>query len=159
MRKRSSVLTLVVVVACTIGCDRASKHYAARELAGSPRRSYLADTLRVEYVENRGGFLSMGANLPERTRTLIFVTGTAVLLVGLTFGLVHFVRTKRSAIGLSLIWAGGVSNLVDRLVDGRVADFLNVGVGPLRTGIFNVADLAITCGVGLILLTGWVARR
>jgi len=158
MKKRSSVLTLVVVVAFTIGCDRVSKRYAAAALMGSPRHSYLADTLRVEYVENRGGFLSMGANLPERARTLIFVVGTAVLLGGLTFGLMHLVETGWSTIGLSLIWAGGVSNLIDRLAYGRVTDFLNVGVGSLRTGIFNVADLAITCGVGCILLAGWRAK-
>lgn len=159
MRTRARVLAIVAIVTCTIGCDRVSKHFAARELMGSPRQSYLADTLRIEYVENRGGFLSMGANLPERTRTLIFVVGTAVMLVGLTFGLVRLDKTTYPTVGLSLIWSGGVSNLIDRLAHGRVVDFLNVGVGPLRTGIFNVADLAITCGVALLLLGGWGAKR
>jgi signal peptidase II len=158
-RTRPRVFAIVAIVACTIGCDRVSKHFAARELVGSPRQSYLADTLRVEYVENRGGFLSMGASLPERTRTLIFVLGTAVMLVGLTIGLVCLDKTTCAAVGLSLIWSGGVSNLIDRLARGYVVDFLNVGVGPLRTGIFNVADLAITCGVALVLLGGWRARH
>ena len=36
---------------------------------------------------------------------------------------------------------------------GSVIDFLNVGVGPLRTGIFNVADMAILLGVGIFLFT------
>jgi signal peptidase II len=47
-----------------------------------------------------------------------------------------------------LIVGGGVSNLIDRLrYGGYVVDFLNVGIGSLRTGIFNVADMAIMAGV------------
>jgi signal peptidase II len=43
--------------------------------------------------------------------------------------------------------------LIDRLIyDGRVTDFLNVGIGPLRTGIFNLADMAILAGALLLVL-------
>jgi signal peptidase II len=54
--------------------------------------------------------------------------------------------------------AGGASNWIDRLAFGRVVDFMNVGLGPLRTGIFNVADVAIMVGVGLLIL-GDARRR
>jgi len=63
----------------------------------------------------------------------------------------HCPPTQRLALGL--LWAGGVSNLVDRVLHGSVVDFMNIGVGWLRTGIFNVADMAITIGVLLILLS------
>lgn len=47
----------------------------------------------------------------------------------------------------SLVLAGGLGNLLDRLIyDGRVIDFMNLGIGSLRTGIFNVADVCITIG-------------
>jgi len=57
---------------------------------------------------------------------------------------------------LSLVLAGGVGNLIDRVFrDGRVVDFMNMGVSAgdfsLRTGIFNVADLAIVAGVVLLV--------
>jgi signal peptidase II len=56
-------------------------------------------------------------------------------------------------LGGSLIVGGGFSNLVDRIFNrGIVVDFMNMGVGGLRTGIFNVADVAIMAGVGLLLL-------
>jgi signal peptidase II len=45
------------------------------------------------------------------------------------------------------------SNWLDRLASGRVVDFINIGFGPLRTGIFNVADVAIMFGSGLVILT------
>jgi signal peptidase II len=56
-------------------------------------------------------------------------------------------------VALSLVAGGGISNLIDRfLYDGRVTDFLNVGIGSLRTGIFNLADMAILAGALLLIL-------
>jgi lipoprotein signal peptidase len=46
--------------------------------------------------------------------------------------------------------AGALSNLIDRIAVGSVIDFLNVGVGLLRTGIFNLADVAIMAGAGCL---------
>jgi signal peptidase II len=52
-----------------------------------------------------------------------------------------------------LVAAGGAGNLVDRIVrDGRVIDFMNLGLGPVRTGIFNMADVQIMAGLALLLL-------
>jgi signal peptidase II len=50
--------------------------------------------------------------------------------------------------------AGGASNLLDRLAFGRVIDFINVGLGSVRTGIFNVADMAIMLGAAVVVLGG-----
>ena len=57
-----------------------------------------------------------------------------------------------STLGLVLFVAGGTSNWIDRVIQGSVVDFLNVGIGPLRTGIFNIADVAIMVGAGLVAL-------
>ena len=58
-------------------------------------------------------------------------------------------------IALALIAAGGFGNLIDRvLYDGRVTDFLNLGVGSLRTGIFNIADAVEVIGV-LFFALSW----
>ena len=56
-------------------------------------------------------------------------------------------------LAIVLLLAGGIGNLIDRTFHGGlVIDFLNVGIGPLRTGIFNVADMAIMAGFGLLIL-------
>ncbi|HEX8522706.1 MAG TPA: signal peptidase II, partial [Tepidisphaeraceae bacterium] len=60
-------------------------------------------------------------------------------------------------VGLTLVAAGGVSNLADRIAHGSVIDFLNVGIGSLRTGIFNLADMAIMAGMAMLLL--WAHRQ
>jgi signal peptidase II len=111
----------------------------------------LADTIRLEYVENTGGFLSLGASLPSSARTTLFTLGTGVMLFTLVGAAVRFRWRGWLLIGASLVVAGGASNWVDRLVQGSVVDFLNIGVGRLRTGIFNVADMAIMLGAAVLL--------
>ena len=148
-------LALLVAVLATIGCDRVTKQIAGRALAGAGRRSFLGDTLRLEYAENTGGFLSLGAGLPVAARTALFTIGTALLLA---LGIAAAVRGRwsgRPLLGLALVVAGGASNWIDRLAHGSVVDFVNVGLGPLRTGIFNVADVAVLAGAGILVLEGF----
>jgi signal peptidase II len=68
---------------------------------------------------------------------------------------VRRIRQSLPTLGLVLFVAGGASNLIDRILQGRVVDFLNVGVGTLRTGVFNVADVAIMAGAALVALAEW----
>lgn len=145
-------LVLAGVVLVTIGCDRAAKHVATTVLAGAPDRSYLADTVRLAYAENAGGFLSLGASLPAGVRTGIFTVATGLALLGLTVVAVRQRHARWPTLGLTLFVSGGLSNWIDRFISGSVVDFMIVGVGPLRTGIFNLADVAILLGAGLFLL-------
>ena len=144
-------LVLVFTIVGTFGCDRVTKHVASTTLAGAPMRSFLADTVRFGYAENAGGFLGLGANLPETLRTAVFTVGTGLLLLVLVGSAVRLKWTGWPAFALTLLVAGGVSNLFDRAVHGSVIDFINVGIGPVRTGIFNVADMAIMLGIGILL--------
>ena len=140
------------LVVTTIGCDRITKHLATDRLAGGSTHSYLSDTLRFEYVRNPGGFLSLGAGLPARPRLMLFSVGTTVLLIALIFVAMKRRWSGAALTGATLVCAGGASNLVDRLMHGSVVDFINVGVGSLRTGIFNVADMAVLGGALLLAL-------
>jgi signal peptidase II len=123
-----------------------------RTLAGTPGHSLFADVVRFVYAENAGGFLSLGADLPAPLRMALLTVATGiVLLVLIALALAGRWRGWQLA-GLTLFVGGGVSNWFDRLFDGTVVDFLNVGIGPVRTGIFNVADVAIMIGLGLLVL-------
>jgi signal peptidase II len=154
---RAFRLTLVAgVLLCLVGCDQVAKTLARASLAASPPVSLLDDCVRFELAQNRGAFLSLGEGLPGAARYLLFV-----VLVGgaLAVTLVFTLRLRGASpvqlVALSLLTGGGLGNLIDRLVhDGAVVDFVSIGVGPLRTGIFNVADAAITLGV-LLLLIPW----
>jgi signal peptidase II len=141
---------LLIAIVATIGCDRVTKHVAATTLAGTPGRSFLADTVRLEYVENTGGFLSLGADLPPAVRTGVFTVGTGLALLFLLGAAIRFRMGGWALLGLTLFLAGGASNWADRAVRGSVVDFINIGLGPLRTGIFNVADVAIMAGAAIL---------
>ena len=145
-------LVLIGAVLGTIGCDRITKHVAATTLAGAPGRAYFAETVWLEYVENPGGFLSVGAALPPGARRFIFTVGTGVMLLALTAVAIRGGLNGWPAVGLALFIAGGASNWFDRLVRGSVVDFLNVGIGSIRTGVFNVADVAIMIGAVVFAL-------
>jgi signal peptidase II len=152
-------LVLLFAIGATIGCDRVTKHIAATALAEVPERSFLADTIRLEYSENTGAFLSLGANWPPAVRTAVFSVGTGVALIVLTVLAVRGRWQRTALLGVALFVAGGASNLLDRVAYGMVIDFMNVGVGSLRTGIFNVADIAIMLGAGLLLIEGYRHSR
>jgi signal peptidase II len=150
-------MSLLIVVLTTIGCDHATKYAARVSLQNTPHRSYFGNMIRISYAENTGGFLSLGANLPTAHRTVLFTAITGVVLLGLG-ALVFRGRLDRiTGLGMALFVAGGVSNWIDRVLRGSVVDFLNLGIGSLRTGIFNVADVAIMLGAAVMII-GEVAK-
>jgi signal peptidase II len=155
------LLLILSIVVCCAGCDRVSKTYAEARLSRTQAWSFLAGSVRLQLSHNEGAFLSLGASLPRPWRQAIFRGGVACMLAGLLAYAAFFAPPRPWPIcGASLVFAGGASNLADRfLYDGYVVDFINVGVGPLRTGIFNVADLAIMAGIFMLLFGGYRAGR
>jgi signal peptidase II len=148
-------LVFLILMSCT-SCDQAIKSIARESLASSPPISIFYGLVRVEYTENPGAILGLGADLPSEIRLLFFIIFVSVVLtLTLVFALnTHSLNLMQIA-GLSLIAAGGIGNLLDRLFNnGLVVDYVSLGIGPLRTGIFNLADVAIFGGVAVFLLFG-----
>jgi signal peptidase II len=149
-----NILASVLFLGC-VGCDQFTKGVVRAHLVLGEGTSYLGDTLRVTHVENTGAFLSIGEALPDSVRWSIFIVAVGLISLG-ALAAALFARGlgRVQIIALSLIAGGGIGNWIDRLAnDGRVTDFLNVGFGGLRTGIFNVADMVLLAGVGLYALS------
>lgn len=154
-----ALVIFVVLIVC-VSCDQASKAAAQAFLSGAGTSSFLGDTVRLSLAHNTGAFLSLGSALPEAWRSSIFSLGVGIMLLALLgYILSSKSITLMEIVALSLILAGGEGNLIDRVLYGYVVDFMNIGIGILRTGIFNVADIAVTAGALLLVFDSVVSRN
>lgn len=140
---------VLLVVLGTVSVDWVSKRWAEENLQQTAPQSYLGDTFRIQYAENAGAFLGMGNQWSPATRFWVFTAATSVFLAFVAWTTLRHPDIDRlELIAVALILGGGIGNLIDRVTrEGVVVDFMNMGVGSLRTGIFNVADVALTAGV------------
>ena len=151
----SSAYRLALVLSTlllTVGCDQATKALVRHALSSSDRFSFLDGAVILRHAENPGAFLSLGANLDASTRFWIFSVFVSFFLAFTLYKLIRSADADRLfTFGATLLIAGGVGNLIDRISKGTVTDFLVVSAGPLSTGVFNVADFAIVVGVAVLL--------
>lgn len=150
--KRATTISVIAIVSIVL--DQITKYVAKHYLEGKETLRYMGDTFRLLYIENHGAFLGLGNSLPEWARTLIFTVLVSVFLIGLlVWAFKKDDLSNMAIVALALVIGGGIGNLIDRLVNnGGVIDFMNLGIGSLRTGIFNVADLWIVFGAVLLFL-------
>lgn len=147
---RTSKISLIcIILSLSIGCDQTTKRIAEKTLKAEDGKSFLFDTIRLKHIENPGAFLSFGADFSEPLKNVLFLALPLMVLLSILIFLLVSDRVRRfDVVMLALIAGGGFGNLIDRaLFNGRVTDFLNLGIGTVRTGIFNVADVAIMVGV------------
>jgi signal peptidase II len=160
---RSRVLRLAIlflILGGTAGCDQAAKHVARSGLGESGSVQFPGGFGEFRLAENPGSFLSLGASLPEPLRLGLLTLGVGLGLLGM-MALLALDRglTRGPFIALALIWAGGTSNLIDRIArHGLVTDFIFVRIGPFHTGVFNLADVAILAGLALLAHRLWRTR-
>jgi len=152
--KLKRIISIFLIMTTIIIADQITKDIAQKYLADAPTKSYLGNVFILHYAENEGAFLSMGSDWPPLIRT-IFLTIVPVIFLLILFFVSLFSRDMDniSTVAFALILGGGLSNMWDRIFNnGFVVDFMNMGIGSLRTGIFNVADMAITCAFFMIII-------
>lgn len=145
-------VSLLLVV--FVSLDQWTKSIARTSLASGDPVLLLGGMIRLQYAQNTGAFLSLGSGLPSQLRFILFVIFVAAALAAtFVFGVAARKVTMVQLTSLALISAGGTGNLIDRIANqGTVADFMNLGIGSVRTGIFNVADLCIVAGIVIFVL-------
>jgi signal peptidase II len=155
LRLRRILWTIAAICAlvAAVGCDQITKDLARQELADVSPQVLLGGLVRLTYAENPGTFLGLGAGWNEGLRFVIYSASAIVVLVCLVLLFAFADRLGRLAgFGALVLLAGATGNLVDRFInDGRVIDFIVVGVGWMHTGVFNVADVFIALGLIVFL--------
>ncbi|MEM0997732.1 MAG: signal peptidase II [Bacteroidota bacterium] len=152
MENRRKYLTFIIIVTIGVALDQITKVYAVRNFKGQP--VYDGDAFfSWAYAENDGAFLSLGSTWPDEWRLILLTLVPALLLLAV---MVYMLRARSTrfleVMVFSLIAAGGIGNLIDRILEGKVVDFMHMNYGFAQTGIFNVADLYITFGIIIYVL-------
>jgi signal peptidase II len=157
---KQSVAVLLIVLA-NFGLDRFTKILALEHLQGQGVKEVVGQFFILRFMLNDGAFLSLGSQMPETIRfVLLAILPAIALFAGFIYLAVHPSKDRVDLIAWASILGGGISNVWDRLLnDGKVIDFMNFGIGNLRTGILNVADLSITIGVIVLILQGFFPRK
>ncbi len=139
-----AALVAVIMIGC-VGCDQVSKAFVRAYVPVGQVYTYLGGIVRIQHAENPGAFLSLGESLSRGIRDFAFEIGVGAVVLGLMLWAVFGRRLSVAhRLCLAAIAAGGTGNLVDRVLHGgSVTDFLYLGVGPVHTGIFNIADLIL----------------
>ncbi len=157
LNKKSRYLLITILVFLSIAFDQISKIWVRNNFESYSEKSIIGDVFTLIKVENTGAFLGMGSELSEIPRILLLIILPVIVLISITlYTYIDKSLDKLSIIGFSLIIGGGIANIFDRIVFGSVTDFLYLNLGGIfKTGIFNIADLSVTTGMILILISSF----
>lgn len=148
MKKKYLVLILAV-----LGIDLLTKSLAQTHLANTAARTIIPNFFELTYVVNTGAAWS----ILEGQRTFFIVLSSIV-----SFVLIYFLFKEKETLilsALSLMLAGTLGNLYDRIAFGFVRDMLSFNLVGYRYPVFNIADSALVVGVFLIILDMFIKER
>ncbi len=149
---------LIAVLSTVVVLDVLTKAWAMSSLTFGHPVPVLGEFFRLTYTHNPGA--AFGINIGEHSRLFFLVLSLAALVV---LGVIYRStpaadRLRLSAV--SLVSAGAIGNIIDRFrFEAGVVDFLDVGIGAHRWPIFNVADMAVSIGAVLLLISFYFEEK
>jgi signal peptidase II len=138
--------------------DQLTKFYVALHFTLEQARAIIPNWLDLTYALNPGAAFSLFATMPAGARQLFFLVLSCAATVVLLVLLARRNTSWPSGVAFALILGGTLGNLIDRLVRGRVVDFIYFHHDSFSYPVFNIADSAITIGVAIILLVSFFDR-
>ncbi len=148
MRKFHFLIAFFIVL-----LDRATKLLVSKDIGLHRSIQLIPHFFYLTHVENRGAAFGLFADSHSQWKASLLVVFSIVALVIVSTMLWrshHAMAT--TGIGLAMIMGGAIGNLWDRLLSGKVVDFLLFYLGSYEWPAFNVADSAIVIGAGLLLV-------
>ena len=155
MKNLKKYILAFLSVAGLVGLDQWTKSLAVTHLQGKPGHVLIPGVFELLYTENRGAAFGIFQN-----QRIVFLIITAVILLAVIYCFVKIPSTKRF-LPLQclcvLIVSGAIGNMIDRLLNGYVVDFLYFSL--IDFPVFNVADCYVTGGAVLaFVLLFWVYK-
>lgn len=154
MKKILVPLFVVLVV-----LDQVTKIYVKDTFVLHETREVIPGLFNLTYVLNPGAAFGFLAKMNESYRQIFFVAVTMIAIAAVVYLLKKEGHMKLRAFSYTLIIAGAVGNLIDRIYIGKVVDFLDFYVSSYHWPAFNVADSAISVGVCMLMLDLFLQKR
>jgi signal peptidase II len=149
---------LLLVVGTVVLLDYLTKMWVVQTFSLGDYRPILGDVFRLTYTHNPGA--AFGINVGEHSRVFFLVLSVAALVVLAVIYRATAATDRLRLLAVALVSGGAVGNILDRLrySDG-VVDFLDVGIGTHRWPVFNVADMAVSVGAILLLISFYFEEK
>ncbi|MDO6472090.1 signal peptidase II [Maribacter sp. 1_MG-2023] len=139
---------ILIIVLMTVGCDQVSKELTRQKVEPEVFIPVIKNHLILTNVENTGAMLGFGLDFPPILKRFLLQALPMLLLLIMLYRIMSKPNLNLLLIvAFALVIGGGLGNLIDRIAYGSVNDFFQIRLGVLRTGIFNIADVAVTIGV------------
>ncbi|MCR5092583.1 MAG: signal peptidase II [Lachnospiraceae bacterium] len=150
LTKKKKILLLIdlLLTILLIAGDRLSKYYAVKGLKDRPAVPLIKGVLELNYLENHGAAFGMLQN-----QKIFLILIAALILIVICYVLLMIPEDKKYIfihLLLSLLSAGAVGNMIDRLQNDYVVDFIYLVI--IRFPIFNVADIYVTVAAFLLVI-------
>lgn len=158
---RNTFITVIIIFNVVI--DQISKVLVRTNISQSPREEIelIGQKFIMTNVYNEGAFLGMGSDM-NPTLHFIFLKLLPLLVLG--YVVYYIIKNKNldrlSLIAFCCIVGGGLSNVFDRFAFGKVTDFFYIDLGGVfKTGIFNIADVAVTTGMFMLIFSNFIMKK
>lgn len=135
-----------LIAAVIIALDQWTKQLVVKHMERGESIPLFADVFHLTSHRNMGAAFGILQN-----QRWLFIVITLAVVIGIVYSLIRIGKKQpRVSLALSLVLGGAVGNFIDRASTGQVVDFLDFTL--INFPIFNVADMAITIGVAILLL-------
>ncbi len=151
---------IIMVVVLNVAADQVAKVIVRNNVEPHSYTQIIGPYFTMTKVENTGAFLSLGENLSPFLKNLILLgLPIGALLAMLLYVVIKPVDTVLT-LAIASVIGGGIGNIYDRAVYGSVTDFFHIRFSDiLQTGIFNIADVSVMVGAGVILLYSFSSKK
>lgn len=142
----------IIVISLVIIIDQCTKYMVRINFEQGETLPIISDILHLTYVRNLGAAFSMFENI----KVVTIIIPLFILLIAITALFFFYKRISRfSRISISLIIAGGMSNLIDRIILGYVTDMIDFRIFP----VFNIADISVCVGCMLLIVGMFLPKK
>ncbi|WP_375578508.1 signal peptidase II [Marivirga tractuosa] len=150
----------LILVISNISCDQITKNEVRKNISYNERIEVVNDNFVLTKVENTGAALGFGSEFHPTIKLFIFQLLPILVLIYLFYFLYKKEDiSKLNFIAITFFIGGGIGNIIDRVLHNSVTDFMYLELGPLHTGIFNMADVSVTIAAFLFIISSVIDKE